>query len=139
MSILLLLAITSSAAGCRTEPRTAAGVEVVEQRWVTALEQRDATALDCILDPSFADTSWRGQLISKAEVLSALPKRPASTLELSALQPKLIGDVAIMRGINTQRSRGKRVGSVRFVDVFVYRSGRWQAVSAQETVFATSP
>ncbi len=64
-------------------------------------------ALDCILDPSFVDTSWRGELLTKAEALSALPKRTSSTLELSALQPKLIGDAAIMRGIDTQKSAGR--------------------------------
>lgn len=96
-------------------------------------------ALDCILDPSFVDTSWRGELLTKAEALSALPKRTSSTLELSAIQPKLIGDAAIMRGIDTHKSAGRIIGSLRFVDVFVYRSGRWQAVSAQETLIATSP
>ena len=136
---LLLSSLVFSAGACPTEPRTADGVQTAEQRWVTALEQRNTRALDCILDPSFVDTSWRGELLTKAEALSALRKRTSSTLELSALQPKLIGDVAIMRGIDTQKSAGRIIGSVRFVDVFVYRSGRWQAVLAQETLIATSP
>lgn len=121
------------AATCPRQPRTAAGALDIEQRWIAALEQRDTAALDCILDPSFADTTWRGALIPKAEVMRALPSRPSSTLTLTELHPALIANVAIVRGVNTQSSGGKTVGSVRFVDVFVYRSGRWQAVSAQET------
>ncbi len=32
---------------------------------------------------------------------------------------------------------GKPTGAVRFTDVFVWRDGRWRAVSAQETVIAS--
>lgn len=106
----------------------------MEQRWVAALEQHDTRTLDCTLAPDFTDTNWRGELIPRAQVLKALPVRPASTLSLSKVQPTLLGNVAIVRGINTQNSGEKVVGSVRFVDVFVYRSSRWQAVSAQETL-----
>lgn len=121
------------ASTCPRQPRTADGALDTEQRWVTALEQRDSAALDCILAPSFADTSWRSALIPKAEVMKALPTRPPSTLKLTDVHAQLVGDVAIVRGVNTQSAGGKLVGSVRFVDVLVYRSRRWQAVSAQET------
>lgn len=105
-----------------------------ERAWVAALERRDTGSLNCILSPDFTDTSWRGELIPKAQVMKALPDRPASTLTLTELQTKLIGDVAIVRGVNRQTAAGKIVGSVRFVDLFVYRSGRWQALSAQESL-----
>jgi hypothetical protein len=124
----------SAAIACPTEPRTEAGVLATEKAWVAALESRDARALDCILSPDFADTSWRGELIPKARVMEALPGRPASTLTLTDLHATLIGDVAMMRGVNTQRAGEKVLGSVRFVDLFVYRSGRWQAISAQESL-----
>jgi hypothetical protein len=130
---LAALATDSSAASCPSEPRTAAGALDTEQRWVAALEHRDSTALDCILDRSFADTNWRGQLVSRTQMLHSLPTRSDSTLNLTDLQPQLFGNIAIVRGVNTQSSGGKLIGSVRFVDVFVYRSRRWQAVSAQET------
>ena len=138
ISLLVGLAVLGAASGsiaatCPTEEQTAAGALHTEQRWVLALEQRDSAALDCILAPGFADTSWRGALIGKTEVMKALQHRPESALELTDLQPVLIGDVAVVRGINTQTAAGKLLGSVRFVDVFVYRSDRWQAVSAQET------
>jgi hypothetical protein len=135
LSAVVLGASAASAAGrCPTEPQTVAGVLATERAWVTALDQRDARALGCILAPEFADTSWRGELLPKADVVAALPSRPASTLKLTELRPALIGNVAIVRGVNTQSSGGKVVGSVRFVDVFVYRSARWQAISAQESL-----
>lgn len=68
------------------------------------------------------------------QVMKALQGRHASNLELSDVKPVLIGNVAIIRGINRQKEGTKVVGSVRFVDVFVYRLRRWQAVSAQESL-----
>lgn len=131
----VLAFITATApAACPTQPQTAAGVLATEKAWVTALEQRDSAALDCILDPGFADTTWRGVLVTRAQIMARLPSRPPSTLDLTDLQPTLLGNAAILRGVNTQRSGTTVIGSVRFVDVFVYRSGRWQAVSAQESL-----
>ncbi|HEV8408569.1 MAG TPA: nuclear transport factor 2 family protein [Sphingomicrobium sp.] len=137
-ALLLVSSAAPAASACPSEPRTQVGVLLAEQRWVEALERRDTRALDCILDESFADTSWRGQLIQKAQMMKALAGRPQSTLKLSDLTPQLIGDVAIVRGINTRSQGSNVVGSVRFVDVFVYRSGRWQAVSAQESLIETA-
>ena len=108
-----------------------------EKAWVAALEKRDARSLGCILAPDFADTSWRGELIPKAQVMKALPNRPASMLTLTDLQAKLIGNVAMVHGVNTQSANGTVVGAVRFVDLFVYRSRRWQAISAQESLIQT--
>ena len=68
------------------------------------------------------------------QVMKALQGRHASNLELSDVKPVLIGNVAIIRGINRQKEGTKVVGSVRCVDVFVYRLRRWQAVSAQESL-----
>jgi hypothetical protein len=134
----LLLGLSGAAtATCPSEPRTAAGALATEQRWVTALEQRDQGALECILDPTFADTNWRGELVPKVQVMKALEGRHASNLELSDVKPVLIGNVAIVRGINRQKEGTKVVGSVRFVDVFVYRLRRWQAVSAQESLISS--
>jgi hypothetical protein len=50
------------------------------------------------------------------------------------LHATLIGNVAIMRGVNTQTHGGEEIASVRFVDVFVYRSHRWRAISSQESL-----
>jgi hypothetical protein len=125
LALLPVGAATASAAAlvCHSQPRTEAAVLATEDAWVAA-----------ILDPSFADTSWRGELISRGQVLDRLPGRPESKLTLSDVHAVLIGNVAIVRGVNSQSDRGRAIGSVRFVDVFAYRSGRWQAVSAQESL-----
>ena len=132
--MLVGLSAIRAGASCPFEPRTLSGVLEAERRWVSALEERNLAGLDCVLDPSFADSNWQGELVSRSQVMNALPKRPASNLELKDLKANLVGNIAIIRGINTQDQGAKVIGSVRFVDVFVYRSHRWQAVSAQETL-----
>jgi hypothetical protein len=131
---MTLSGAATAATSCPSEPRTAAGVRLAEDRWVTALEGRNSRALDCILEAGFADTSWRGELVTRSQVLERLPNRPAAALTLSKVEARLIGDVAIVRGVNAQGHGSRPTESVRFVDVFVYRSGRWQAVSAQESL-----
>ena len=134
---IAVLATAATAANCPNDGRSAGAVRSVENRWVAALEQRDALALDCILDPAFTDTNWRGELVPKTEALERLSSRPPSTLNLSQIGVTLIGNVAIVRGVNTQTGASSSSVSVRFVDVFVYRMHRWRAVSAQESLIQT--
>jgi ketosteroid isomerase-like protein len=135
MAPMLLAAIALMTAACPERPRTAAGALATETAWVAAIESRDVAALTCILDPAFADNNWRGERVARAEVLARLPHRPSSQLHLSDLQVTVRGDMAMVRGVNTQTTPdGKAIGAVRFTDVFVYRGGSWRAVAAQETV-----
>ena len=134
MPAIIALASVSHAASCPRDRRSAAGVREVERHWVAALEQRDVVTLDCILDPAFADTSWRGELVPKTEVLKWASTRPPPVLDVSQMSVSLVGRVAIVRGLNTQSNGGQATGSVRFVDVLVYRAHRWRAISAQESL-----
>lgn len=124
----LLLGLLMAAAPCSVDPPTRAGLLKAEADWVRALETRDAAALACRLAPGFVDTAWNGELHDRAEVLAALPRR-TGRLTLSDLDARLFGKTGLVRGLNTQ---GR--GAVRFTDMFLFADGRWQAVSAQETV-----
>jgi uncharacterized protein DUF4440 len=137
MELLLVLALLASApAACRlSEPPTRAGLLAAEAHWVAALESRDVRALACRLAPAFTDTSWRGQLVSREAVLSALPSRGRIELALSELDAQVFGQIGVVRGLNTETGPdGKIVGKVRFTDLFVRGNGGWQALAAQETL-----
>lgn len=125
---------------CASAPRSAAGARLTEQRWVDALQRHDLRALDCIIDDNFIDTNWRGAKIDKSEMLAGIAKRPPPTLGLSDVDVVLLGDVAIIHGVNTEKNSDPSLtGSVRFTDVFVYRNRAWRAISGQETVLLTTP
>jgi hypothetical protein len=133
----LLLSASLHRPPCAVSPESAAGARSTENRWVEALEAKDANQLECILAPEFTDTNWRGSLLTRSQVLGALATRPASELRLSNVRVQLFGNVALVSGVNTQKAGPKIVGSVRFTDVFVYRMSRWMAVSAHETLISS--
>ncbi len=106
-----------------------------ENAWVHALETKDVKALSCILAPGFMDMAWSGDLLSRTEILAALPKRPANGIKLSNVKIELTGERAIARGITTvTKPDGTLFDRVKFEDIFQYRDEMWRALTAQETL-----
>ena len=137
LALLFAAASSPALADCSTlhQPRNAAGVVAAENMWAQALMTKDAKALSCILAPGFMDMTWNGALRSRAEVLAALPKRPANGIKLSGIEVRLSGGRAIARGVNTAtKPDGSLLGRVKFEDIFEYRDGMWRALTAQETL-----
>lgn len=124
-------------------PRSAAGVMQVEQEWLEALQRHDAKTLDRILAPEWTDNDWQGRLLTRSDYLAYFARTPApSVLAQQHFVETIVrflanGDVAIVTGMvvtdATDASGAKAPRPSRFTDVFVWRDGRWQAVSAQET------
>jgi Domain of unknown function (DUF4440) len=108
-----------------------------EQVWLRVLTQKNVAALDCMLDAEFKDTSMKGGLRPKAQVLRELPgKRPGDDYQqkLVDLEADIIGDTAVVHGVNLiSDQQGHEVLRIRFTDVLRFAEGRWLAVSAQET------
>lgn len=130
--------------------RTAATLMAVEHQWLAALHRHDVTTLARILGREFIDSDFQGDAISRAQYLAffahpAPRSPPAVEQNFEDTQVRFIagGEVAIVTGIVTRRPSAKAHGSSsspavrysRFTDVFVWRDGRWQAVSGQETHF----
>jgi hypothetical protein len=91
-----------------------------------------------MLANEFKDTSMKGVLRSKAQVLHELPLRKDQYQQtLVDLEADLFGDTAVVHGINIiSDQQGHEVLRIRFTDVLCFNHGRWLAVSAQETVEA---
>lgn len=107
----------------------------LEQRWLVAGEQRDIPVLKEILADDFVDVSYQGRLRNKADHLAATLAPSMSRQTLEELKVRFYGDTGIVNGLDvTVTQDGSATYKVRFTDVFVKRAGRWQAVSAQETL-----
>lgn len=108
-----------------------------EQKWLDILNRKDTAALDCILAPEFADTSRKGALRPKAQVLRELTQRNEQEQykqKLTDLQASLFGDTAVVRGVNViSDQQDHALLHIRFTDVLHFIDGHWLAVSAQET------
>ena len=117
------------------DAKSSDGLRAVENRWVVALDTGDQKQLACILAPEFKDIGVYGELRDRDRVLADLPNRKAAGQHLDGLETLILESTGIVRGVNhLTTSEGKSLVNVRFTDVFVYREGRWQAVSAQESL-----
>lgn len=153
---ILLAALACWAGPVRAQPpaseRNAASLMAVEQQWLTALQRRDVTALARILGREFIDSDYLGDAITRAQYLeyfahAAERQGPPVRQQFEDVRVRFVagGEVAIVTGIVITRPVGKpsaapsshspELGHSRFTDVFVWRAGRWQAVTGQETHF----
>lgn len=119
-------------------PRGGAPAEqlvALEHRWVEALQRHDTAALDEILADSFVDSTFRGGLRTKREILTGPPAGgPYRSVRLDELAVRRYGTAAVVTGVNVLRGPAGDLARVRFTDVFVVERGRWRAVAAQETL-----
>jgi Domain of unknown function (DUF4440) len=147
LRLLLLLLLVSVepmfASSCKAYPagswsKDRASALQFEQAWLDVLKQKNPVALDCMLANEFKDTSMKGVLRSKAQVLHELPLRKDQYQQtLVDLEADLFGDTAVVHGINIiSDQQGHEVLRIRFTDVLCFNHGRWLPVSAQETVEA---
>lgn len=106
-----------------------------ERTWLEILDKKDAAALNCILAPEFMDTSRKGALRPKEQVLRELPQpRQQYQQKLADVDVKVYGKTAVVRGVNViSDEKGAEVLRIRFTDVLQFTDKHWLAVAAQET------
>lgn len=112
-------------------------LKTLEQQWAGAIDRHDTAAVDAILAPDFRHIAYNGALSTRAEALAAASDtRRVMVQHLHDIEVRVYGDrFAVVSGVNDAQSPAGSA-RLRFTDVFVFRQGRWQAVSAQETMVA---
>ncbi len=109
----------------------------LEQQWLDALVGRDRNAVDQILAPDFRDIGIDGRERTREQALAAVTDdtRPAFQRMFGRLDARVYdGKFGVVTGLTIIMGEKIREAHVSFTDVFVLRDGRWQAVSAQETL-----
>lgn len=112
-------------------------VKALEQRWLDALVKRDQATVADILAPEFRDTAIDGKVRTREQALAAVldTTRPDLTRFFGRLDVDVYdGRFAVARGLTVLNGDKIREAHIAFTDVFVLRNGKWQAVSAQETL-----
>ena len=104
----------------------------LENRWLQV--EDDPVALEDILASDFLHVV-PGEIITKEQHLGFLREHPASgqrpRKRFEDLHVRVYGEAGIVNGAVIETTdRGER--KTLFTDVFAYRDGKWQAVSAQE-------
>jgi hypothetical protein len=134
--VLIGLLVSSMAGACASSTSGATALVELEHRWVDALRTHDARALERILDDTFLDSTYRGELRTKQQVLSGPPAGGGyHSTGLEGLEVRVYGRTAVVTGVNVLASDPPAAPvRIRFTDVFVRRGTQWRAVSAQETL-----
>jgi hypothetical protein len=136
--VVIAAFVLAGAALAGGDAHDAGGVRAAEQARAKALLEADTTALSRLVADDFVEISRVGALRSKADNL-----RDISSGELKLLtgrydssNVRVYGDVAVLRAIanNTGVFHGVPfAGRIWYTRVFVWRDGRWQAVTMQQT------
>lgn len=104
----------------------------LENHWLQV--ENDPNALESILAPDFLHVVPAG-IITKEQQLSFMRRHPAPDetpkKHFEDMHVRVYGTVGIVNGIVVETGAGG-IRKTLFTDVFAYRDGKWQAVSAQE-------
>ena len=128
-----MLQVANASAPKRPLPEQArAQLLELENHWLQV--EDDPDALELILAPDFLHVVGAG-IITKDEQLSYMRKHPASKQgtekHFEDMHVRVYGNVGIVNGVVVAKEAGATRRTL-FTDVFAYREGKWQAVSAQE-------
>ena len=114
----------------------------VEEHLAMAWVEGERSFIEQVLADDWSVTDLTGRVLKKAEVLEEAfgsKDRKIVSMKIDDVSVRPFGDWAIVTG-RTQAA-GEYQGEVvevtlRFTDVFVYRSGRWRVVASQATLIS---
>jgi len=123
--------------GTKSDENSKQELLALENRWLQA--QDDPAAVEGILAPDFLHVV-PGEIITKDQQLQFLRDHPAggqhADKHFEDLHVRVYGEAGIVNGaVIAKTEHGER--KTLFTDVFAYRDGKWQAVSAQELPVTT--
>ena len=110
----------------------ATAIQALEKQWAEGQAHNDNRALDLIFDNALVYIEY-GRLVTKGEYLSRIRavKPGPSQIVNEAMTVHLFGDTAIVVGTYLEKTRSAgRTMRWRFLDTWVYKSGRWMLVAA---------
>lgn len=106
----------------------------LENEWNDANMKGDSVAIKRILADEFRGVGGNGSVENKEQYLASLAPNPTiKSLTLSDLKVSTTGGTAVLTGLNTAKFKKGGTWVFRFTDTFIWRDGRWQAISSQAT------
>jgi len=135
-----VLALGCLFAHCATvDPSTLENqIKALERERQEAFVRGDIAFLDHQTAENYTTISGSGTLATRAQFMHNLHDgiTKVESFELSDLNARVFGDVAVLNGIyrdvSSVRGQGRRV-NVRFTRIFVNERGTWRAVAYQQT------
>ena len=99
----------------------------LERDWSKAGTTRDTATMDRIMADDWVSVDFQGQTVTKAQALAGLKGAAGGPgVELGDMKVRVLGTTAIVQGKD-------KSGQFAWMDVFMKRNGKWQAVASQST------
>ena len=112
------------------ENKVLADLTQLEEEWTAANINADKKALDRILADDYTSTLEDGTTHGKADYIATIERDPSiESWDFEGLKVSLRGNRATLTGLIRYRLRNGEAAFL-FIDKFVWRDGRWQAVSS---------
>lgn len=136
---VLLLAGSCVVPVCGQEkkaPSTSEVIKQLEREWTDAQKAGDIARLSQIIADDWSGLGTDGNKSVKADFLNNIKsgRSKMTAFEFGPMDVKVLGNVAIVQGSDTEKSvtNGQdSSGKWVWMDVFVKRDGKWQAVRSQ--------
>jgi ketosteroid isomerase-like protein len=108
-------------------------VKQLEHDWTDAAIAKDADKMGGILADDWTELGPDGTMETKAQSLADLKSGQGTltSFDFGPMSVKVVGNTAIVQGTDTEKSttKGKdSSGKYVWMDVFMMRNGKWQAV-----------
>ena len=152
LTLCVQLACASLATGQAVSPAcgandTTRALCATEAELTDALRRNDVVRLAALYGDDFQLINFRGRLIDKAGVLSALRSGTLrfDSLSTSDLQVRVYQGTGVITGVQHQVAREPGADDqahpkeVRFTHIYVLRGGAWRLVASQITPTAATP
>jgi uncharacterized protein (TIGR02246 family) len=117
-------------------PSTSEAIKQLERDWTDAQKAGDIAKLGQMIADDWSGLGTDGNKSSKADFLENIKsgRSKITSFEFGPMDVKVLGNVAIVQGSDTEKSvtNGQdSSGKWVWMDVFVKRDGKWQAVRSQ--------
>jgi ketosteroid isomerase-like protein len=103
----------------------------LDNLWNEAYQHKDISILSNLLADDWIAFTPDNQLITREQLLEAVPNNPEARLEFDEFDIHVFGDTAITKGRLTANQADGEVRQQRFIRIFAKRNGEWKAVTAQ--------
>lgn len=104
----------------------------IENEWNDANIKGNKATVRRIVADEFRGVGANGSVENKDQMLANMKPAPQiASLKLSDLKVSLAGNTAVITGLNTATLKPRQILKFRFTDTFIWREGRWQAISSQ--------
>jgi ketosteroid isomerase-like protein len=109
-----------------------------EASWSRAMVAKDVAGLKDIIAPEWIGQNQSGKPLTRAEFLAGITsgEDKVSSMTNHDVHVRIIGDIALVQGMDTEVSTHKGVsssGTYSWLDVFQKRAGKWVAIASQNT------